>query len=103
MKYDAKRRLEYVISTHAIENLTPSDDALKLCAMLSAGEISADDAVALILQKYTVQNCYKESNCKKEQATTQLMDDLAKGLSSAEQKGWLTLGDVEISLGLTQG
>ncbi len=37
---------------------------------------------------------------EKTQATLQLMQELAKGRKSGEEKGWLTLAEVEKSLGL---
>lgn len=37
---------------------------------------------------------------EKEQATLQLMQELVKGQKSGEEKGWLTLAEVEKSLEL---
>ncbi len=37
---------------------------------------------------------------EKEQATLQLMQELVKGRKSGEEKGWLTLAEVEKSLEL---
>ena len=37
---------------------------------------------------------------EKEQATLQLMQELAKGRKSGEEKGWLTLTEVEKTLEL---
>ena len=52
MTQRAKKHLEYTLSTHAIEKLTPSDEAIRLCVQVSDGKISADAAVASILQQY---------------------------------------------------
>jgi len=48
----SKKRLEYSISTHAIEKLFPSGDALRLCEQVSDGILEASDAVESILKKY---------------------------------------------------
>ena len=37
----------------------------------------------------------------KVQSTQQLMNELAKGRKSGEEKGWFTLEDVEKNLGIT--
>lgn len=37
---------------------------------------------------------------EKMQATLRLMNELAKGRKSGEEKGWLTLGNVEKQLGI---
>lgn len=38
---------------------------------------------------------------EKMKATLQLMDELAKGRASGDEKGWLTLDEVEANLGIT--
>ncbi len=52
MTQKSRRYLEYVVSTHAVEQLTPSQDAMRLCEQLSDGEISADAAVETLLRLY---------------------------------------------------
>ena len=47
-----KKRLEYSVSTHTIEKLFPSEDALRLCEKVSEGVLNTNDAVASILKKY---------------------------------------------------
>ena len=47
-----KKRLEYSVSTHTIEKLFPSEDALRLCEQVSDGILDANDAVESILKKY---------------------------------------------------
>ena len=47
-----KKRLEYSVSTHTIEKLFPSEDALRLCEQVSDGVLDANDAVESILKKY---------------------------------------------------
>lgn len=48
----SRRLLEYTVSTHMIEQLAPSQDALHLCEQVSDGRISADAAVETLLQLY---------------------------------------------------
>lgn len=50
MTQKSKRQLEYIASTHAVERLPPSQDAIRLCEQLSDGKISADAAVEALLQ-----------------------------------------------------
>lgn len=38
---------------------------------------------------------------EKTQATLRLMDELSKGWRSGEEKGWMTLDEVETNLGIT--
>lgn len=52
MTQKSKRQLEYITSTHAVERLTPSHDAMRLCEQLSDGKISADAAVETLLRLY---------------------------------------------------
>ncbi len=52
MTQKSKRQLEYVASTYAVERLTPSQDAMRLCEQLSDGKISADAAVDVLLRLY---------------------------------------------------
>ena len=47
-----KQQLEYTLATHAIEKLVPSEEALRLCERMADGEISADAAVAFLLEQY---------------------------------------------------
>lgn len=52
MTQKSKRQLEYTISTHAIEHLTPSQEAIRLCRQMSEGKLDADSAVAALLHQY---------------------------------------------------
>lgn len=52
MTQKIKKQLEYIASNHAVEQLTPSQDAMRLCVQLSDGKISADAAVEALLQLY---------------------------------------------------
>lgn len=52
MTQKSKKQLEYIASTHAVEHLTPSQDAMRLCEQLSDGKISADAAVDTLLRLY---------------------------------------------------
>ncbi len=47
-----KKRLEYSLSTHTIEKLFPSEDAMRLCEQASDDVLDANDAVESILKKY---------------------------------------------------
>lgn len=47
-----KQKIEYTLATHAIEKLTPSKEAIRLCEQVSGGSIKADAAVASILKRY---------------------------------------------------
>ena len=52
MMQKSKRQLEYIASTHTVERLTPSQNAMRLCEHLSDGKISADAAVEALLRLY---------------------------------------------------
>ena len=52
MTQKSQRQLEYIASTHAMERLPPSQDAMRRCEQLSAGKISADVAVETLLRLY---------------------------------------------------
>ena len=51
MTQKSKKQIEYTLTTHAIEKLTPSRKALDLCEQMAAGKISADSAVAALLKQ----------------------------------------------------
>ena len=52
MTQKSKKQIEYTLSTHAIERLTPSREAIRLCEQLSDGKINAEQAVDLLLRQY---------------------------------------------------
>ena len=52
MTRNSKRQLEYTTATHAIERLTPSRDALHLCAQVPDEQVSTDTAVETLLHLY---------------------------------------------------
>lgn len=52
MTQKSQRQLEYTVSTHAVERLAPSRDAMRLCEQISDGKINADAAVEKLLQMY---------------------------------------------------
>ena len=52
MTQKSKKQMEYTLSTHYVENLVPSSDAMSLCEQLTEQTISADAAVAMILRQY---------------------------------------------------
>lgn len=55
MTQKSKMQIEYTLTTHAIEKLTPSRKALALWEQMAAGKISADCAVSgplLLLWQY---------------------------------------------------
>lgn len=45
-------QVEYTLATHAIENLIPSREALRLCSRLSQGEIDVNSAIQAVLNQY---------------------------------------------------
>ena len=49
-----EKNMEYTLATQAIEKLTPSQKAIDLCKQMGAGKISADAAVSLLLQHYSL-------------------------------------------------
>lgn len=49
-----RRSMEYVLTTHAIEKLTPSETAVGLCRKVTKGTVSADAAVSALLKEYGV-------------------------------------------------
>ncbi len=52
MTQKSKRQLAYTASTHAVECLALSQDAIRLCEQISDGTISADAAVETLLRLY---------------------------------------------------
>lgn len=54
MNSKEKRNVEYVLTTHAIENLTPSETAVGLCRKVTKGTVCADAAVSALLKEYGV-------------------------------------------------
>lgn len=54
MAYLAKQSIEYTLSTQAIERAIPSKDAMRLCELMSQGEVAANAAVDLLKKKYGV-------------------------------------------------
>ena len=53
MTREASKQIEYSLSTLAIERLSPSQEALKLCEQMSDGKISTEAAVASIIKLYS--------------------------------------------------
>lgn len=49
-KYSSNVR--YTLSTHAAEKMIPSKEAIRLCERTESGEMTADDAVRAIQEKY---------------------------------------------------
>ncbi len=54
MNRTAQQDMKYTLSTQAIERVTPSKDALRLCEKISDGKLSANAAVDAIKQKHGV-------------------------------------------------
>ncbi len=52
MTRQSNQQIEYTLATHAIEKLTPSKEALRLCEQMSNGTMNADTAVSSILERY---------------------------------------------------
>lgn len=52
MTQKARKQMEYTLATNAIERLTPSQKAIRLCKQMSEGKLDADDAVASLLSQY---------------------------------------------------
>ena len=50
----AEKQVSYTLGTYAIENLSPSKDAIRFCEQISDGTLSADQAVEEMLQKYGI-------------------------------------------------
>ena len=51
----AEKQLSYNISTHAIERLAPSKQALDCCRQIAEGKTGADQAVQQVLKGYGFQ------------------------------------------------
>lgn len=49
-----KKHLEYTLTTHAVERLVPSKEAIHLCKRMARGTIDADAAVASILKSHGI-------------------------------------------------
>lgn len=52
MTSKCKEHLDYTLATLAIEHLTPSREALRLCVQVSEGTINADTAVMTVLRQH---------------------------------------------------
>ncbi len=52
MTQRSQQQINYTLATHAIEKLTPSKNALRLCEQISDGKMSADTAITEILRQY---------------------------------------------------
>lgn len=52
MTQQSRKKIEYTLATHAIERLTPSQDALRLCEQMADGVLNADAAVSFVLERY---------------------------------------------------
>ncbi len=48
----SQQQINYTLATHAIEKLTPSKNALRLCEQMTDGRMNADAAVTAILRQY---------------------------------------------------
>jgi len=53
-----EKQINYIISTLAIENLTPSDTALQLCREMDHGKLSVDEALSQILAYHGLSKSY---------------------------------------------
>lgn len=58
MNSKERRSMEYVLTTHAIERLTPSEKAIGLCRKVTNGAMSADSAVSALLKEYGVKRMH---------------------------------------------
>ncbi len=47
-----RKQLRYAVSTHTIERLRPSKEAMRLCEQVSSGTLTADAAVAAVLKRH---------------------------------------------------
>ncbi len=54
MSKKAEKQVAYTLATHAIENMKPSRDAVRLCRQMADGKLRADEAVSLLLRKHGV-------------------------------------------------
>jgi len=52
MTQKCQKQIEYTLATHAIEKLSPSKEALLLCERMDSEKLSADAAVASLLERY---------------------------------------------------
>lgn len=52
MTQKAKKQIEYAVATHAIENLSPSKEALQLCREVADGRLSGSEAAASLMKRY---------------------------------------------------
>lgn len=50
----SERNLKYTLSTQAIERISPSKHAVRLCEHMAEGKLTANTAVNLIKKKYGV-------------------------------------------------
>ena len=48
--------VKYSVSTHAIEKLTPSREAMRICERVADGQLSGDKAVELIKRNYGLES-----------------------------------------------
>lgn len=52
MTLQGEKQLEYTLATHAVEQLVPSEEALRLCEQMADGAVTADAAVSSVLERY---------------------------------------------------
>lgn len=52
MTVQSKQQIAYILSTHAIEKMVPSKEAIRLCEKMADGAMDADTAVSTILERY---------------------------------------------------
>ena len=52
MTQKAKKQIAYTLATHAVERLTPSQEAIRYCEQVSNGTLSADQAMEKLLKRH---------------------------------------------------
>ena len=47
-----QKNIDYTLATFAVENLSPSKEAMELCRKNAEGKITLDNAIKLIKERY---------------------------------------------------
>ena len=79
-------------------NIKPISDLSNFCVLLN--DVAVCDPVFLTKNGRVRYEILDIQDFEKTQATLRLMNELAKGRKSGEEKGWLTLEAVEENLGI---
>lgn len=61
MTKQAEENIRYTLATHAVEQLSPSKEAILLCEKIANGHMTGDQAVAQIKRMYGIEGGRKDA------------------------------------------